>query len=176
LHYLPSPKQGFRNLIRLLKPKGLILCRVYSYLGRWNQTCRREIVSILGNNPKNVDEKIKIAKKLFLSNINELEKRDFYEAYDRMFCFQDKALCSYNYCSPVETTFRIEDILNLLDENDIKFLDLIGLDTNASTYIKDPYILAKTKGLSLLDKLRLIELFAKPYYYFFIGQKRVHPH
>lgn len=101
LHHTPSPREGFRRLLRLLKPGGHIIIGLYSRFARIATWPRRAIFSCTGSTFRILDP--------------HLRRRDV-DASKKTIWFADQ------YNNPHESWHSVDELLGWFDTEGVRFL------------------------------------------------------
>ena len=108
LHHTYNPKLAFSKLVRVLKPRGIIVIGLYHRYGRIIQKIRQSLIKNFGDNFKFLDKRFR-------------EKISYKKKYA---WFLDQ------YKNPSETTHTYLEVLNWFKVENIEFLSSIPFDFN----------------------------------------------
>ena len=108
LHHTYNPKLAFSKLVRVLKPRGIIVIGLYHRYGRIIQKIRQSLI-------KNFGDSFKFLDKRFREKISNKKKYAW---------FLDQ------YKNPSETTHTYHEVLNWFKVENIEFLSSIPFDFN----------------------------------------------
>ena len=108
LHHTYNPKLAFSKLVRVLKPRGIIVIGLYHRYGRIIQKIRQSLI-------KNFGDSFKFLDKRFREKISDKKKYAW---------FLDQ------YKNPSETTHTYLEVLNWFKVENIEFLSSIPFDFN----------------------------------------------
>ena len=108
LHHTTDARVAFSELVKHLKPNGIIVIGLYHKYGRLMQNLRQKLIRIFGERFKNLDKR-------FSTNISEKKKYAW---------FRDQ------YQNPHETKHTFSEVIKWFDQNNIEYLNSIPFDFN----------------------------------------------
>ncbi len=166
LHHLSSPEVGLRNLLKLLKPGGLILICLYGKYGRHEAHITRRAVSLLEPDTENYQRRLQLAREL-------LSKRKWLRRKVKT-KFRDDAFLLDAFLHPQEAIYTLDEIIDLYDANGIEFVSWFEGEKalREQDELLPEAIREEAKKLSRLDMLRLLELRRRPPMLSVVGRKR----
>ncbi len=166
LHHLTDPGVGLGNLVRLLKPGGLLMAGLYGTYGRHEAHLIRRAVSLLEPDTEQYAKRLQLARAL-------LDKRKWFRRGVKT-KFRDDAFLLDAFLHPQEAIYTLDEIIDLYDSHGLEFVSwfegeraMRDLDT-----LLPPAVQAEAKALSPLDLLRLLELRKRPPLLNVVGRKR----
>lgn len=131
LHHTNDPNLGFKNLLKITKPGGIILVVVYNKLGSTPRKLLGKAARLLGGN--SIDTQIKWLKK-------SLPKR---------YKNKPNSVIADAFLNPYETAFGISEILNWFKEDNVRHIDSfpsIKLGRYLSFLLVETYWMISLKG------------------------------
>lgn len=165
LHHLSDPEAGLRNLLKLLKPGGLILLCLYGKYGRHEAHITRRSVSLLEPNTENYQRRLSLARE-FLS-----KKKWFRRKVKTKFL--DDAFLLDAFLHPQEAIYTLDEFIDLYNRHGIEFVSWFEGEKalrDQETLLPEA-IRKETKDLSRLDMFRLLELRRRPPMLSVVGRK-----
>lgn len=166
LHHLSDPEAGLRNLLKLLKPGGIILLCLYGKYGRHEAHITRRSVSILEPDTENYQRRLSLARE-FLSKKKWLGRKVKTN-------FLDDAYLLDAFLHPQEAIYTLDEFVDLYSRNGIEFISWFegekALEKKES--LLPEAILAETRNLSQMDMFRLLELRERPPMLSVAGRKK----
>ncbi|MDQ3239106.1 MAG: class I SAM-dependent methyltransferase [bacterium] len=106
LHHLSDPQKIFKKLVAATKPGGYITIGLYNPYGRAQIRVHRQILTILVGN--DVNKRIDLAEKLF---------------FRKKLLPHERVFVADLYAHPREKYHTVEDMLEMFDSNNIKFIN-----------------------------------------------------
>lgn len=106
LHHTSDPYGGFKNLVAITKPGGLLVVGLYNYYGRFMLLVRRRIVKLFSKMDPGIKDRA-IKKQLVELEDDEAKRHTW---------FADQ------YEHPHESTHTIAEVLRWFRENDIEYV------------------------------------------------------
>jgi SAM-dependent methyltransferase len=110
LHHTVDPYKGFTELVRVLKPDGLLMVYLYSQSGHWVYDVERAFIHLLAG--KDLDRRVRISKRLFGFRERRLAARGGHDLDTRLY---DK------YAHPRASAHSMGQILRWFRLNGIAF-------------------------------------------------------
>ena len=120
LHHTESSERGFSDMVRWVKPGGIVIIGLYNRLGRLRTNFRKLIFKLLGKGT--------FAKKIVFSIDPVLRKQN--SEVRKIAWFRDQ------YLHPVERTHTFDEVLKWFDDNEVEFLGSLPDATTFSGYKK----------------------------------------
>lgn len=181
LHHLEDPDLGFKNIYHSLKPEGMMVIWLYHAIGEYFRILECELARIFFHNENNnFVNGLEILKELGLGVSND--------RYGSVTSYQDKGTVDKDsinidaYLHPIVKTYRFLEIIQVLfscgmdwggivgvnKEGDSKLIDLNAemdypyLCLSIGELFTSPSMLERFKKLTLVKKLKIVEILWKP--------------
>lgn len=177
LHHLPEPRVGFENLRGVVADDGLLLCSLYSVMGRWDDLAVRELLDAAIPEVTRFEERTALLRALRLGSKHTL--RGFLRNLDARRRFGPPIVLdeivrvqlnrkqltheSDRHSNPCEHLYRFDELERLLTETGWELQGLApggGLPTSLDEHTDDPSTRAE---LESLDHAVLFDYFAYRY-------------
>jgi SAM-dependent methyltransferase len=113
LHHTADPYGGFQELVRVLKPGGVVIIYLYNRYADWLYHIEKGLVCSLAGD--DLDRRVRISKRLFGFKEKRLAARDNLDLDTRLY---DK------YAHPQASAHSIGEILDWFCQNKIEFLGI----------------------------------------------------
>jgi SAM-dependent methyltransferase len=110
LHHTSDAYRGFTELVRVLKPGGIVMLGLYNRYADWLYHLERALVASLAGD--DVERRLKVSKKLFGFRERWLAERDNMDLDTRLY---DK------YAHPQSTAHAIGEVLGWFEKNAVEF-------------------------------------------------------
>lgn len=188
VHHLSKPSTGLRHIAEVMKPGACALIFLYGKLGRYDLSLYKEALRILHGDPNDYAGRLQIVRRLpridqfFIpigkASLGALARfRGIASRLVRPRSGADEEALAARYvdmfCHPNDNEYRIADIFDLLTGAGMEFERMVeGMPDSVEEVLDDPEILKLAKGLSRLDRYRLIECLTKPKAYQFFAVRK----
>ncbi|WP_320676164.1 class I SAM-dependent methyltransferase [Prochlorococcus sp. MIT 1300] len=154
LHHLPDPKEGLKALAKLLKPGGIIHLFLYASHGRKEIQSIQRALSLLGAD--HGGEGVRLGRELFATlPVNNLLRRSHEQRW------QDLELVDANfadmYLHPMEKSFVLSELFQLVDFANLKFLGFSDPATWDISRLLNGNLLERARSLTRISQWQLIE-------------------
>jgi len=156
IHHLESPLAGMVSLKKHLKPHGAIALFVYGDYGRFEIALFQEAVKLLQIDPRNFPEGIRIVREV-VDNLPENSRlREM--AYKKDIEQGDNHIVDL-LLNANEYRYTIKSLSQLVENAGLQISGFFAPKSHdPAYYIDSPYIAAKAKYLSLVERAYLTEL------------------
>jgi len=115
LHHTPDPNRGFRNMVRVARPGGVVIVSVYSLYSRYIHRVRQRWINRLAGD--DIEARCRWGKRLFPLTARKLKKR----AHD-----DSDAILYDQFSIPHESLHTVGEILQWFDENGVEYMGAFG--------------------------------------------------
>ncbi len=181
LHHLEDPQTGLNNLCARLKDNGVILIWLYHSIGEFERLLQREAAWILGSQDKgDFTDRVEVMRELGLRLSSERygtnTSRQSHSDVDRVSIDVDA------FIHPIVRGYRFDEVIAILKAAGMDWTCVNGVNTEGASLLidlggcaEDPTfclseekllktdnLIKRYRALSPLDKLRVIEITAKP--------------
>lgn len=179
LHHLSDPQKGLINIKEHLKPSGRLVLWLYGKYGRFRLNLNQKMFGVLLNSVISLPEKVRLVKNMLKYGPQELLQCHFNVADSQMEDKWEKSrdwiltkdewivdqFLHYN-----ERVVNIENILELLENANLRLDKWIGVQMDLHKLINDDEINSHFKMLNEKEKLVVLDLLYKPNYYTITAQ------
>jgi SAM-dependent methyltransferase len=115
LHHTPDPARGFKNMVRVCKPGGIIIVSVYSRYSRFIHRQKQRVINRIAGD--DIEKRFKWGKRLFPLTARKLKLR----AHDG-----SDAVLYDQFSIPHESHHTIGEVLGWLDKHNLEYLGAFG--------------------------------------------------
>ena len=185
LHHLSNPKQGLKNLVKILEKDGIIFLYLYGKLGGHKRILNKELISILMGKTKNYELGIRLVRELGLNKFDYGWNLNFKNKDEEDSLIVDSLLHSN------EILYDYTDIENLMINSGLYGFAIFGItkdkngllfdtstsstqklsmpQTSMSHYFTNEFLSSKYDSLNIHEKYRVLDLLYEPNGYTIIG-------
>ncbi|PIU44776.1 MAG: 2-polyprenyl-3-methyl-5-hydroxy-6-metoxy-1,4-benzoquinol methylase [Ignavibacteriales bacterium CG07_land_8_20_14_0_80_59_12] len=121
LHHTADPRGGFRSVVKLLKPGGLVVVGLYNRLGRAGMKVRKLLFHLMGRGARVFDA--------------QLRNRRFGEERKTIWLMDQ-------YYHPHESSHSVDEVLRWFDEERIQFLNAVPKISLTEDFSSDEQLFA----------------------------------
>ena len=115
LHHTPDPYRGYRNMVRVCKPGGVVIVSVYSLYSRYLLRLKQRLIGWIAGD--DMEKRCKWGKRLFPLTARKLKLR----AHD-----DSDAVLYDQFAVPHESPHTVGEILGWLRDNDLEYIGAFG--------------------------------------------------
>ena len=185
LHHLSNPKQGLKNLVKILEKDGIIFLYLYGKLGGHKRILNKELISILMGKTKNYELGIRLVRELGLNKFDYGWNLNFKNKYEEDSLIVDSLLHAN------EILYDYEDIKKLFANSGLYGFAIFGISrdkdgllfdtsitstekltipqTNMSQFFTNDFLISKYDSLNISEKYRILDLLYEPNGYTIVG-------
>ena len=150
LHHTINPEEGFKSLVKVLKPGGIIIIGLYHKYGRFFTIAKQQLAKLIGNNIFLLDQKAREMKSIGKRNAWVMDQ----------------------FFNPHELRYIPKDILFWFRENNIEFLNLIPHCDSEDLPIFSTRKIPKFSTINELSKIFNMKQITEGGFFIMIGKKR----
>jgi len=111
LHHTGDPFRGFKHLVRVTKPGGIVVVSLYNSYSRCILRMKQTVCKILGGD--NIDKRVEWGEKLFRGTLRKLDER--YHGINT------KQIAYDIFGFPHESLHSVKEVLDWFDKTNVKF-------------------------------------------------------
>ena len=115
LHHTPDPYRGYRNMVRVCKPDGVVIVSVYSLYSRYFLRLKQRLLGWIAGD--DIEKRCKWGRWLFPLTARKLKLR----AHD-----DSDAVLYDQFAIPHESPHTVGEILGWLRDNDLEYIGAFG--------------------------------------------------
>jgi 2-polyprenyl-3-methyl-5-hydroxy-6-metoxy-1,4-benzoquinol methylase len=115
LHHTPDPHRGFRELVRVCKPGGVVVVSVYNRYSRFMHRLRQKLIARMAGD--DVERRCRLGKRLFPRTARRIKKR----AHDA-----SDAVLYDQFSQPHESAHTVGEVLGWMDLSGLSYTGAFG--------------------------------------------------
>ena len=170
INHIENPLHGLLALEKLLKPNGIIHLLIYAGIGRHKVKITQDLFKCFGVEPLKKD--IGFARFLIDNMPKDNYLRIDYHKFWKSKCINDSKFADM-YLNPLENSFGLNELFNLIDQTNLKFLGFSDIETWNLERFFDRKVLDLARELPQRKQWKIIECLDESisYFDFFLALK-----
>lgn len=175
LHHLADPLKGLRNLVRYLKPDGIMVLMFYAEAARADIRRAKEILALLGGHD-DLSKKIEMARRFFNELPRDHALRKTLHWDDNFNDYREKdAHIGDTFFHPREVLYTVETLFDLLDSAGLEHVRFFNEPTfELRSVLKDADLQQRIERLTRRQKYHVADLIDPQGNYSFIARHAAH--